>query len=96
MKAMLIERPKRLNNVIKQNVYTERRRPDRYKFYSSANLRIGDQSLTNWAGSLMNELDFDWAMGLSYDQIRVKLKRHFGMAKQVGEGFFPLGWGAKC
>jgi len=60
IKAVLKERPKRLHDVIKQNIYTERRRPDRYKFYSSTRLRIGDQSLTNRAGSVMNELDFDW------------------------------------
>jgi len=44
----------------------------------------------------MNELDFEWATGLSDEQIRVNLKRHFGMAKPVGEGVFPLGWGTKC
>jgi len=42
----------------------------------------------------MNELDFDWAIGLSDEQIRVNLKRHFGLARPVGEGV-PLGWGAK-
>jgi len=79
MKAVLREQPKRLHDVIKQNIYTEMRRPERYKFYSCANLRIGDQSLTNWAGSVTNELDFDWAMGQSDEQIRVNLKRHFGI-----------------
>jgi len=32
-------------------------------------------------------------MGLNDEQIKVFLKRYFGMAKTVGEGFFPLGWG---
>jgi len=41
----------------------------------------------------MNELDFNWAMGLSDEQIRVNLKRHFGMPKALGERFFSTGLG---
>jgi len=40
--------------------------------------------------------DNDRTMGLSDDQIRVNLKRLFGMARPVDEGLFTLGWSAKC
>jgi len=42
----------------------------------------------NRAGSVMNKLDFNWTMHFSDEQICVHLKKHFGMAKPVGEGFF--------
>jgi len=38
----------------------------------------------------MNNVDFDEAMGMTDDQIRVDLRKHFQMAKPVGEMvFFP-------
>jgi len=64
--------------------YIERRRPDRYKLFSIANLRIGDQSLTNRAGSVMNELDFDWTLGLSDDQITREPKETFWYGQASG------------
>jgi len=44
---------------------------------------------------MTNDMDFDWIMGLTDDQIGVNLKKQLKMVKPDGEMFIRLGWGDK-
>jgi len=65
------------------NSYHERRKPKRMKFYNKANLRIGKQSLPNRCGMDINDLDFDWTDGMTDDLLRISLKKHFKVNKDL-------------
>lgn len=76
--------PSRLCDDLKANPYIERRKPWRMKFWSKADHRIGRQSITNRAGSLLNDVAFDWLPTISDDILRKSLKCNFNFG-QVGE-----------
>jgi len=77
MKTVLRKNPEGIHHTLMKQSYCERRFPHRTKFYSKADLRIGRQSLANWAGELMNDLDCDWNDDNTNDhRIRIILKKH--------------------
>jgi len=59
---------------IGKNLYIERRQPMRLKS-SKCDLRICTQSIENQAGKYINDIDFDWADGITVDGLRTNLKR---------------------
>jgi len=79
IKAVIRERPIRLNS------YIERRRPDRYRFFSNESGWICDERIGLW---LDNGTEW-WSNSCEPEEI-------FWFGQGSGWGFFPLGWGAKC
>jgi len=72
--------PSRLNQYLKANSYSDRRKPGRLKFYDNSRTVPGRQMLENRAG--LNDADFNWfEVDISKDLVRINLKKHFKMAK---------------
>jgi len=79
IKVVTRQEPKRLATMLAENMFTERRKPFRPKFFNKADLRIGRQALVNRCDMLMNDLDFDWMIDLTDDMIRRNVKFHLNM-----------------
>jgi len=84
VKTMTKGTPTRLYADLQANSYIERRKPKRMKFWSKADHRIGRQSIVNRAGSLLNDVAFDWLPTISDDLLRKSLKCYFNFGR-VGE-----------
>jgi len=78
IKVVTRKPPQRLYETLTSQMYLERRRPMRMKFYSKVDYCIRRQSLVNQAPDLIIGLNFYW-------------KQQLNMASGKGEGFFPLG-----
>jgi len=83
MKTIMKGTQSRLCELFLHNSYCERRNPNCFKFYCKANLRIGRQAISKQTAALLNEVDFDWKLGMTDDLLRKKRKVHFKMAKEV-------------
>jgi len=67
--------PTFLSNEMKKNMFTERRRSGRPKFFANSKQKIiGRQALRNRLG-FIGHFKFDWSDGLSDDNLRVNLKK---------------------
>lgn len=64
-KTMNSQQLKRLYDTIQRNMYLERRRPLMPKFWNKANYQTGRQTITNRAGVLLNDVNFDWAWNIA-------------------------------
>jgi len=67
-----------LANELRRNMFTERRRSGRPKFYGDSKRRIGCQSLRNRL-NFLNGVSFDCINGMSDAALRINLKKEFGM-----------------
>jgi len=89
LKAVTKGYPVRLSSVLIANSYSERRKPNRLKFFNKADHKIGNQAIQNRCGTVINQLGFDWLDGFNVDGWRSIL-----VFQPEGE-VFPLGWGTK-
>jgi len=77
-KAITRGLPLALSVEMQKNIFMERRRPGRPKFYDNSRGRIGRQALRNRLG-IINNFGFDWSYGLTGDSLGTNLKKVLGM-----------------
>ena len=76
VRVIQASQPLRLALSLTTNSYEKNRSPGRLFFFSDSRKRIGDQSLRNRLGPVMNDLCFPW-INSSPDALRINLKKHF-------------------
>jgi len=68
--------PFNLHAEFKRNMFTERRKPLKPKFFDDSKRRIGRMAARNRL-NFINDVEFDWINGMTDDLLRIKLKKHF-------------------
>lgn len=77
IKLLRNKTPKMIYNTLLENLYVERRKPCRGRFYNNSTGKVGLHELKNRLNFIC-DLDFDWlGLDLSDDAIRIKLKKFF-------------------
>jgi len=79
IKAITRKQPTTLANEMGQNMFVERRRSEKPKFYDNSRRKIGRQALRNRL-LFMNTFNFDWLDGLTDDKLRINLKKALMMS----------------
>jgi len=78
LKAVTRALPTTLAGEMQRNMFVERRRSGKPKFYDNSRRKIGRQALRNRL-MFMNRFDFDWSDGLSDDRLRIDFKKALEM-----------------
>jgi len=78
IKAITRGQPTLLSREMRENMFIERRRSGRPKFFDNSKKKIGRQALRNRLG-FMGRFKFDWSSGLTDDNLRVNLKKELGI-----------------
>jgi len=80
IKTLKYSLPVDLHNALHRTLFSERRRPQRAKFFDSSKSKIGYQAVQNRIGALFDTLNFDnYENSLTDNAIRILLKKHLGM-----------------
>jgi len=67
--------PKTIYNMLWENLYTERRKPNKGRFYDNSSGKVGLHELKNRL-NFSCDLDFDWLdLDLSNDAMQIKLNK---------------------
>jgi len=78
-------------------IHILRWKPNRFKFYCKANLRIWRQAIFNRTAALLN--DVDWTLTGNLRWLMISLGRNWKCTlkwqSMVRRWFIPLGWGTK-
>jgi len=78
IKAITRGTPKAIAEELQKNMFKERRRQNRPKFFDDSKRKIGRQQLKNRL-NFLNGLSFDWIDGMCDATLRINLKKEFGM-----------------
>jgi len=67
--------PHQLFTSLSRNVYQERRKPSRLRFFNDSNKKVGLNCLRNRLTEIFNAIDFDHYPNISDEGLRTNLKR---------------------
>jgi len=71
--------PQTLHASLVNNSYATRRNTDKLLFYDASRTKLGHQALGNRLAHIINNLDFNFHVTMTDDQIRINLKKSLNM-----------------
>jgi len=79
LKVMKTQLPQTLHASLVNNSYATRRNPDKLLFYDASRTILGHQALGNRLAHIIDNLDFNFHVNMTDDQIRINLKKSLNM-----------------